>query len=134
MRSPQRETLQKTFNIDAKTARLVKRIAAATGSKSKLEAIINKHCPKTAAYGRSCYNNPYAMQICQVTMALHAINDLVGGYGVEGLGPGRSGDYAPSYEYINMGDTYETTLVYRRSTDNLYIGNWGAIAERHPSW
>jgi hypothetical protein len=39
-----------------------------------------------------------------------------------------------TYEYLNTGDTYGTTLIYRRKTDTLSIGNWGDVAERHPSW
>lgn len=132
MRCPSAKALEQAFRISREKANLVRKIAKAVDS--NLEAVIDKCCPKTAAYAQSCHNNPYNMKIWRVTMALHAINDVIGGHGVEVLGPPRSGDYAPPYEYVNMGDTYATTLIYKRSTDNLFIGNWGDIAEKHPSW
>ncbi len=33
-------------------------------------------------------------------------------------------------KYINMGDTYAATLIYKRATDNLFISTWGDIVER----
>jgi hypothetical protein len=32
-----------------------------------------------------------------------------------------------------MGDTYATTLIYKRSSDRLSIGSWGDIVERYGS-
>ena len=101
------------------------------GGNSRLEEIVEARCPETAKYARSCHNDPYATGIWRVTMALHAINDVVGGCGVEGLGPPRGGDYATPYEYVNMGDTYATTLIYKRDTDTLSIGDWG-LCPRNP--
>ena len=78
------------------------------------------------------YSDPYNSHMWRVTVALHAIDKIMGTYGVEPLGPvGTSG---PPYEYLNTGDSYGTTLIYRKSTDNLFIGDWGSIAERHPNW
>lgn len=134
MRSPNVKALLAAFpNLTHAKAVLIKKIARSVDEPG-LETVINKCCPTTEAYVRSMYSDPYNSHMWRVTVALHAINDLVGGYGVEGLGPGRSGDYAPPFEYVNMGDTYATTLVYRRKTDTLSIGNWGDIVEAHPSW
>lgn len=38
----------------------------------------------------------------------------------------------PPYEYLDSGDSYNATLIYKRATDNLYIGCWSTIAERMP--
>lgn len=62
-------------------------------------------------------------------MILHAVDRLLGTFGVEVLDR-RENSTSPEYEYLNTGDPYNTTLVYKRSTDNLFIGAWGDIAER----
>jgi hypothetical protein len=133
MRCPSAKRLIEEFKITPEAADHVRKLAALADDGDKLEAYIAEHCPTTHAYARSGHIDPFRTKIWRVTMALHAIDILIDGHGVEGLGPGRSGDYAPPFEYVNMGDPYVATLIYRRDTDNLYIGNWGAIAERHPN-
>jgi hypothetical protein len=124
----------KTFrNLSAADARLIKRIAKAHDERDQLATLIEKCCPETQSYVRSLHSDPYRSGIWRTTVALHAINVLVDGHGIEGLGEPRGGDYAPPYEYINMGDTYAATLVYKRDTDTLSIGSWGDIAESLPS-
>ena len=133
MKCPSAADLIKNLKIDAAVAKLIRQIAKAAEDPDKLRRIIDARCPKTAAYVRGMYNDPYDSDMWCVTVALHAINDLAGGYGVEGLGRIRGPDYAPPYEYINMGDTYATTLIYRRRTDSLSIGTWGDIVDRRRS-
>lgn len=65
-------------------------------------------------------------------MILHAIDTLIGTFGVEPLYGSRQeahGIELPHY-YLNTGGSYNTTLIYKRETDNLFIGCWGNIAER----
>lgn len=132
MRVPSATRLVETFrDLDRKGANLIRRLAHATDDGARLASIIERECPETHRYARSCYNDPFHSKIWRVTMALHAIDRLLGTYGVEALGPGRSGDYAPPYEYCNAGDTYATTLVYTRNTDTLRIACWGDIVEKH---
>lgn len=122
------------FSISDDQAKLIRSIAKNVDDAEKLSAIIEDNCPETVAYVHKLHSSPWNSKIWRVTVALHAIDKIIGSYGVEGLGPGRSGDYAPPYEYLNMGDTYATTLIYKRSSDALSIGNWGDIAEKHPEW
>jgi hypothetical protein len=35
-------------------------------------------------------------------------------------------------EFVNMGDTYDTTLIYDFSTGRFYVGAWGDWVERYP--
>lgn len=130
MRVPSTKTLLATFrDLDSKRANLIRRLAHAVDDRERLQAIIARECPATDAYARSCYNDPFASHMWRVTMALHAIDRALGTYGVESLGP-RHTMQPPPYEYCNTGDTYATTLVYKRATDNLYIACWGDIVER----
>lgn len=132
MRCPSATKLIDTFrDLDRKQANLIRRLAHACDHGDLLAVLIERECPETHAYVRSLYSSPYRSQIWRVTVVMHAIDRVLGTYGVEGLGPQRSGDYAPAYEYCNAGDTYSTTLIYTRDTDTIRIGCWGDIVEKH---
>lgn len=132
MRAPSAKALTSAFrDLTPEKARLIRKIAKATDA--NLEETIEKCCPETQTYVRSLHSSPFNSHMWRVTVALHAINDILETHGVEALGPQHSVS-APPYEYLNTGDTYATTLIYKRDTDNLFIGNWGDIAERHRTW
>ncbi len=59
-------------------------------------------------------------------------------HGAEGIPPGR-GSRSPSIDYVNRGDTYDTTVLYLggvtesgRATyaGRWAVGSWGGIVER----
>lgn len=59
--------------------------------------------------------------------ALKEVNDIIGGFGVEYIEKG-DGDNSPSIEYVNLGDTYKTTLLWvNRRFD---VCDWGYYVER----
>lgn len=64
---------------------------------------------------------------------LQKINDMVGGYGVESIeGDGDSRYWMGTVAlYINMGDTYNTTLLYNTDLDKYTITTWGDWVERN---
>jgi len=74
----------------------------------------------------SCYNPPSFLD-CQLV----ALNELLGGYGVE---------YTPNYdeglldvlgiEYINTGDTYSLTTIYDHEREEFFISSWGDYVEK----
>lgn len=134
MRAPSINVLQQTLRLDLEQAKLVRAFAKAADDADDLRSLVDARAPETARYVRSMYNDPYRSSMWRTTVALHAIDEVVGGYGVEGLGPDVGGPTPPPYEYINAGDTYATTLIYRRRTDTLSVGSWGDIVERHPTW
>lgn len=51
-------------------------------------------------------------------------NDVLGGFGVERL---RSSDGRAKAYFVNMGDPYDTTLMFIRSPgrDRFVVGSWG---------
>lgn len=57
---------------------------------------------------------------------LQAADGMMDGHGVERI-PGR-----PGLMYVNMGDTYDTTLIYDYKTDRFVVSSWGDIVERQP--
>lgn len=132
MRCPSTDRLVATFrDLDRKGANLIRRLAHAVDDRARLESIIARECPDTHAYARRCYSDPFDSHMWRVTMALHAIDRVLGTHGVESLGPVSMRE-GPPYEYCNAGDTYATTLVYTRATDTLRIACWGDIVERDP--
>jgi hypothetical protein len=134
MRAPSVQTLLAHFrDLTKKDANLIRRLAHEVDMPDKLADTVERFCPKTQAYVRSMYSDPYNSHMWRVTVALYAMDHILGTHGVEGLGP-QGSMKAPPYEYLNAGDTYNTTLIYRRKTDTLSVGTWGDIAEKHPSW
>ena len=135
MQAPSAKTLLSEFRqLSPEDAKLIRALAAATADGERLKKLVDTRVPATANYVRSLYSDPYRSRLWRNTVALHAMNELLGTAGVEGLGPPRGGDYAPPYEYLNIGDTYAGTLIYDRGRDRLFVGSWGDVVEKHPEW
>jgi hypothetical protein len=60
---------------------------------------------------------------------MEMFNKLIGGYGIEALHDGEWFPY-PDYTYVNMGDTYTPTVIYKRRLGKYKVGCWGDIAEK----
>lgn len=65
---------------------------------------------------------------------LNEVDELLGGHGVEYLRYGCANEEEPGYEdegfsYVNMGDTYNVTLVVEDYC--FYVTTWGDRVERH---
>lgn len=130
MRAPSLARLQAAFpSLSADDAKLIRALAHAADYRETLASLIEQHCPQTQAYARSCYSDPYASYMWRVTLALHAMDVILGTHGVEALDDDNS-MHAPDIEYLNAGDPYVTTLLYHRPVDALRIGCWGDIAEK----
>ena len=63
------------------------------------------------------------------TRAFEALNEVLGGYGVEYVG---SVEGIQGIEYVNRGDTYSATLIYDRRDDLWRVGSWGDLVEKRP--
>jgi hypothetical protein len=132
MRVPSATRLVEAFrDLDRKGANLIRRIAHACGDRDRLAALIERACPETHAYARRCHSDPYDSHMWRVTMALHAIDRVLGTLGVEPLGPIAMRE-GPPYQYCDTGDAYAPTLIYTRATDTIRIGCWGDLVEAHP--
>lgn len=133
MRCPNVKRLVTLFGLTLERARLIRKIARAhSEGGSAMQALVEEYCPRTDAHARACYGDPYGSANWRATMALEAIDECIPTTdGVEPLGPVDM-HAGPPYQYLNVGDPYKPTLIYH--TDNLFIGCWGDIAERHPDW
>ena len=65
--------------------------------------------------------------ISTVSGVMQRIDEVLNGNGVECI-PQGSNKRSPSITYVNMGDTYDTTVMYVRG--RFLIGAWGDIVER----
>lgn len=135
MRMPSLKTLESKLTLTREQARLIRKLGKATDDAETLRALIEAKCPATHDYARRCYNDPFASHMWRVTMALHAIDGVLGTCGVEAIGEGDSRNgYAPPYEYCNTGDSYAATLIYKRATNHVFVGGIhrgaGALAAR----
>jgi hypothetical protein len=82
--------------------------------------------PACAKWIAQCYHEPRAVDI-----KLEAINAAIGGFGIEPI----HGQHVDRYHgdivavYVNLGDTYTTTVLYETETDRLRIVDWGTWVE-----
>lgn len=67
-----------------------------------------------------------------IDRALEAINGILSGYGIEAIeGRGYSSYYGHiGLLYVNMGDTYTTTVVYDTRKQQWIVASWGDLVER----
>jgi hypothetical protein len=65
---------------------------------------------------------------------LHVVDALMGGHGVEGM-PYWPGCSKRAFDYVNTGDTYNTTLIYdygwRFGRGQFRVTTYGDEVERH---
>lgn len=57
-------------------------------------------------------------------------DELMNGYGVEYIRHSLDGcRVVYGLDYVSMGDTYSTTLVYDHRNDRFIVGSWGSMVE-----
>lgn len=84
--------------------------------------------PRTAEWLRQCYHAPRASEV-----KLAALDELLGAYGVEALRVEGAwvdryhGDIVASY--LNLGDTYATTLLLDHERQRWRLTSWGDFYE-----
>jgi len=84
-----------------------------------------------ARWVNSCYNMP-----SDVELKMEACNEVLSGYGVEAIrGKWRSsyhGDIV--FTYVNMGDTYDQTVVFDCVKHEFHLTSWGDAVEHAPKY
>lgn len=98
----------------------VKSLLAAFPHLTRADALKIRKLAKSAPDGRVLQF--YIPPGNRTSDALSAIDKVFCTYGVERLDD--------NHEFMNTGETYDTTLIYKHSTDNLFIGCWGDMVER----
>ena len=86
--------------------------------------------PEKAAKIREILGNyrqlfPYSAPAPRNTFKI--ISEILGGYGYEYIFHGKN-KKSPAIHYVNMGDTYETTVLFVNG--RFRVGCWGDIVEK----
>jgi hypothetical protein len=99
------KTIAAQLNITPEQARQVKGVITGKICTGKFESV--------NSWVRQCHNEPklYEKRLC-------ALNEIIGGYGIEAVFPEYDG-MVPLFEYINMGESYKSTIV--RYSGGRYI-------------
>lgn len=114
---------------DLATAKQLRQVLTATKRES-----ITAVSKDAADYERSCYHRPPIH-----LLKLYAANELMHGYGVEGIALDPEDTFVNcqnprvSCDYINQGDSYAATLVRMNCSGRISyrVTDWGSIAERY---
>ena len=115
-KKPSRKTLEAAFPGKGKDLRELIAETVTLGTYTSVRNLVNR-----------CFNSPSYSH-----MLLTAINEIIEGHGIEHIRP-KDEDRHPSYDYINMGDTYAVTILLR-SDGRLIVASWGDIVEQHMDW
>lgn len=115
-RFPSIKTLKPVFGDRAKEARELLTGEGATKRKTRDYASVTQW--EREAHGQISYHERLMV----------ALDEIAGTYGVEAL-MARDARW-PDYEYLNSGDTYNTTLLFNHRTKSFSVGCWGDIVER----
>ena len=89
--------------------------------------------PAVVAWANQCYHDPRSSSRAYPECLLLAINAVLEGHGTEPI----EGRYVDRYhqnvqaEYVNMGDTYNTTILIDHETDRMLITSWGDWVEKY---
>ena len=70
--------------------------------------------------------------IC-VRHAMKLADEIIDGCGVESILDYKNSSVYPHVvcDYVNLGDTYEPTLVYRHDIAKFQVLSWGVVVERY---
>ena len=71
---------------------------------------------------RACSN---VIHMKHISIALETADKIIHGQGVEEIIGHPNGEIATIAMYVNMGDTYSSTIIYDCLTDKFYVGTWG---------
>lgn len=115
------KTLQDTFQVDDLSARLALDLIELNGNRGiKLTIrLLENTLPKTVEWIRKCYNDP-----SETEYLMSALNEILECHGVEAL---LAKDEIFG-EYLNTGDTYQTTLCLIDGI--LSLSSWGDEVEK----
>jgi len=79
--------------------------------------------PSAKAWIKQCYNKPWTEEL-----VMCAANEIIGGHGVESIGINGEWDYGKA-SFVNLGDTYDTTLLYDHEEEEYMVCSWGSWVE-----
>ena len=116
--NPSQKKLQEAFGIEE--GRKIRRLLTGQDNPETYQAV--------SKWVAQCYNKPSDDELI-----MEAINEIIDGFGTEAI----RGRYIDSYHqdiqaaFVNMGDTYTTTILLDHETGRYQITSWGDWVERN---
>ncbi len=116
--TPPAAKIAAAMNCDMETAKIARALM-----RGEILIRDNPAFPKTNEWAASCYNYPR-----RIDLILSALNELLGTFGVEAFNSRESRMLAIA-EYLNTGDTYTPTIIFRHDSGSFRISSWGDFFE-----
>lgn len=118
---PPANKIAEALNIDIDKAKLIRSII-----KREIDILALDCIPKTLEWRNKCYHMPRMREVMVM-----ACDEIAGTYGTETVEPQEdwSNGY-PRIEYLNVGDSYASTLFFDFSQSRAFISCFGDIVER----
>lgn len=106
------------MNCDIETARKARALM-----KGDIRITDNPDFPVTNKWIAQCWNKPR-----RIELILSALNELLKCSGVEAF-RARGDQYHACAEYLNTGDTYSPTILFRHDSGTFRLTTWGDYFE-----
>jgi hypothetical protein len=116
--APPAAKIAAAMNCTLETATIARRLM-----KGEIRVTDNPAFPATNRWIASCYHPPR-----RIDKILSALNELLECFGVEAFNSRESRMHAIA-EYLNTGDTYSTTILFRHDTGTFRLTSWGDFLE-----
>ena len=117
---PPAAAIAAALNIPVNTARTVRGLA-----RGEIRVTGNPAFPRTNAWLNRCLHPPL-----RIELIMSAMDETAGTHGVVPLWS-EDDMFWPVAEYLNTGDTYSTTLLFRHDTGTFRITTWGDFVEKN---
>ena len=118
MKAPSIKTLCESLNIDKDKARLIRALI-----KREQKTINESLFPSTFQWVQSCYHRPN-----WVERVLSCFSEILEGHGVEAI-EGENFRF-PLMSYVNLGETYQPTLLFCSRSQAFRVQSVGDYLER----
>ena len=119
--APPAAAIAAAFRVDLDTAKLARRLI-----RGEERIRDNPALPKTNRWRNSCHHEPR-----RIELILAALNECLECHGVEAFRSRHGSQYEAAAEYLNTGDTYSPTLLFRHDTGTFRLTTWGDFFERN---
>ena len=106
------------MNLSLETAKTLRGLA-----RGEIRITGNAAFPVTNQWIADCYHKPR-----RIDLILSAMNEAAETYGVEAFNT-RGDQLHAIAEYLNTGDSYGTTLLFRHDTGTFRLTSWGDFVE-----
>lgn len=118
--APPANAIADAFRVDLETAKLARRLI-----RGEERVTDNPLFPRTNRWISDCHNKP-----SRVELILSALDETLATCGVEPVWSDHD-QFWPVAEYLNTGDTYSATLLFRRDTGTFRLTTWGDFYEKN---